>query len=153
MLGEADLILKNPVVLDIVVSNISHLKKSYSLILSALSHKKSDILSRLVKGMSEDFLCRTLLDHILYAETLKPSTSSLIDDVCLSQLSAASVNNIFKQLLFEWANQSFPRVRSPNSQKMISNLLSLIINRVDIKQENVIVAINKGISSRFEYFK
>jgi hypothetical protein len=47
----------------------------------------------------------------------------------------------------------FPQIRSPNSQKFLSNLLAMMLTKADINREDVTMAINRGIHARFEYFK
>ena len=94
-----------------------------------------------------------LVDHVLFVETLKPSAALLLFDICSKFLSPAGISTIFKKIVFQWASPNFARIRSPNSQKMLSNLISQLLGRVNVNEEDVIMAVNKGITCRFEYFK
>jgi len=153
VLREAELILRTPLVMKIAAAHLLQFKCSYVLMLAAVNLNNSNALDLLTGSLEEGELIKLIVDHVLFVETLKPSVSSLLFEMCCKRLSPTGLKVIFKKILFQWASTSFPKVSSPNSQKMLSNLLSQLMSKIDVNEEDVVLAINQGITCRFQYFK
>lgn len=124
ILRETRLLLENAAALKIASTHLLQLRNSHALVVYALVSKNQPALSQLTASLNEPELIKLLVDHVLFLENLSPSTSSIIYDLCCRRLTPAGIISIFKTVLFQWSNPSFPKMRSPNSQKMLSNFLS-----------------------------
>lgn len=153
ILGETELLLGSSCAIETAASSLLRLKKGYSLVQAALKQRNSEAVDQLTRHLSEEELAKLFLDHVLFVETLLPSTASLLSELFQKRLSPKGLGCIFRKVLFQWSHTSFPKTRSPNSQKMLSNLISSLMGAVDLANGEVMLAVNQGITCRFEYFK